>query len=77
MKQSGRWKHTVETNIFYNYTVHILIPQNTESGQPELKNVGDKSKDKNELIIHNHVINSRWKQITDIIQGFEPIFQEN
>ena len=28
-------KSTVEGNVFYKYSVHVLITQNTESGEPE------------------------------------------
>ena len=40
-----------------NYAVHILILKNTESGEPELKNIGEKYQDKNELILHKTIIN--------------------
>ena len=69
-------KPTVGINGFYNYAVHILRPQNTESGELELKNGGGGSQDNNELIIHNNIVNSIWNQITDIIQGFFPLFQD-
>ena len=62
---------------FYKYSVHILRPQNTEMGETELNNVGNKSQDKNELIIHNTIINTRWNQITYMIQGFVPLFQDS
>ena len=55
----------MELNGFYNYAVHILRPQNTESGEPELKKIGKKTQDNNELIIHNTIINERWNQIDD------------
>ena len=64
----------MDLNIFYNYAVHIPRPQNTEISEPELKNVGEKSQDKNKLILHNTIINERWKQITDIVQGFVTLF---
>ena len=67
---SDGWKTTVDFNTFYNYAAHILRPQNTESGEPELNNVGEKSQDKNELIFHNTIINAIWNQITDTMQGF-------
>ena len=67
----------MELNIFYNYATHIPRPQNTVSGEPELNNVGDKPQDKNELIIHNTIINARWKQIADTSQGFVPPFQDS
>ena len=47
----------MELNVFYNYTVQILRPQSTESGEPELNNVGEKYQDNNELILHNNIIN--------------------
>ena len=51
-----RWKPTVDINGLYNYAAQILRPQNTESGEPELKDVEEKSQDKNELIIHNTIL---------------------
>ena len=67
----------MEINGFYNYAVYILIPQNNEIGEPELNNIGEKSQDKNDLIIHNTIINARWNQITNIMQGVFPFLQEN
>ena len=37
----------------------IIGPQNNVSGEPELNNVGDKSQDKNKLILHKNIINAR------------------
>ena len=54
--------------------MRILITQNTEIGETELNKVGDKSKDKKDLILQNNIINTRWNQITDMIQVFEPLF---
>ena len=67
----------MELNVFYNYTVQILRPQSTESGEPELNNVGDKYQDKNDLTIYNTTINARWNKITDMIQGFVPLFHDS
>ena len=67
----------MEIKLFYKYAVYILRPQNTESGEPELKNVGEKYQYKNDLILHNTIINARWNQITDTIQGFVPLFQNS
>ena len=39
----------MELNGFHKYAAHILRLQNTESGEPELKNVGEKSQDKNAI----------------------------
>ena len=66
------WKPTVEINGLDNYSVHFLIPQNTESGEPELNNVGEKYQYMKDLILHKNIKNERWNQITDMIQGFEP-----
>ena len=65
----------MEFGLFYNYAAHILRPKHNEIGEPELKCVGYKSQDKNELILHNTIINARWNQITDMIQVFVPFFQ--
>ena len=46
-------------NLFDNYFSHFLIPQNTESGEPELKNLGGKYQDKNDFIIHNDISDAR------------------
>ena len=67
----------MEVNVLDNYDVHILRPQNAESGEPEFKNAGDKSQDNNDLILYNTIINAKWNQINDIIQGFVPLFQDN
>ena len=53
--------------------MHILIPQNTDSCETELKNVGDKSQDNNELIIHNTIINAGWNQMSNMVQVFFPL----
>ena len=62
---------------FYIYAVHIIRPQNTESGEPDLNNVEEKSQYKNELVINNTIINARWNKITGTIQGFVPLFQDS
>ena len=67
----------MDLNVFYNFSVHILRPQNAESGEPELNNVGEKYQDKNELICHNTIINARWNQINDMIQGVFTLFQDS
>ena len=65
-------KPTVDINGLYNYAAHILRPQNTESGETELNNIGGEYQDKNDLILNNAIINARWNQITDMIQGYPP-----
>ena len=67
----------MDLNGFYNHAVHILRPKITESGEPELNNIGEKYQDKNELIIYNTITNLIWNQIADMIQGFDPLFQES
>ena len=58
----------MEVDGFYKYAVHALRPQNTESGEPELKNIGEKLQYDNELILHNYLINAGWNQITEMIK---------
>ena len=65
----------MELNGFYNYVVHILIMQNIEIGESELKNVGEKSQNKKELILHNNIISVRLNQNNYIIQGSDPFFR--
>ena len=67
----------MELKVFYKYAVQILRPKITESGEPELKNFGDKYQDKNDLILRNTIINSRWNQITDLIQVFFSLFRDS
>ena len=62
---------------FDKYAVNILRPQNTEIGEPELNNVGEKSQNKNDTIIHNNIINARWNQISDMIHVFDPLFKDS
>ena len=67
----------MELNGFYKYAAHNLIPQNTNSGELELKNIGEKYQNKNDLIIHNTIINSIWNQISDTMHGVSPLFQDS
>ena len=62
----------MEINRLYNYAAHIIRPQNTESGELALNDVGGEIQDNNEIILHNTIINSMWNQISDMIQGFTP-----
>ena len=64
----------MELNRSYNFAAHILISQNTESGKPELNNIGEKPQYKNDLILHNTIINAIWNLITDMMQGVSPLF---
>ena len=52
-------KNPADINGFYNYAVQILRPQNAESGETEVNNVVEKSQDKNQVILHNTIINAR------------------
>ena len=68
----------MELNIFYSYAGHILIPQNNDIGEPELKNkIGENPQDKNDIILHNTITNARWNPITDMIQKLNPLSQDN
>ena len=49
----------MDVNIFDNYAVHVLIPQNTVSGELELKKIGMKFKDKIQFALHNNLINAK------------------
>ena len=62
---------------FYNYAVNILIAQNAENGEPELNIAGEKSQDKNELILCNTIINRIRYQISEMIWGFVPLSQDS
>ena len=52
--------------------MHILRSQNTESGEPELNNIGEKYQDKNELILRNTIIYTRLKKTIDKNSGVWP-----
>ena len=67
------YKPIVDLNGFYNYAVNGLIPRSTESGEPELNNIGDKFQDNNELVIHNGIIDARWNKTIGIIEEKESI----
>ena len=57
--------------------MHILRPQNTEIGESELNNIGEKSQDNNVLILHNPIINETWHQITDLVQDPPPLLKDS
>ena len=44
----------MEINVFDNNAVYALIPQNSESGEPDMENIGDKF----EFVLHNNLMNS-------------------
>ena len=67
------YKPTVELNVFDNYAVHILITRNTESGDPDVKKIGEKSQNKNGFIIHNAISNERRNKIIGMIEEIEPL----
>ena len=54
--------------------MQVLRPLNIESGETDIKKAGEKSQYKNELILHNNIINATWKKITDMIQKFDLLF---
>ena len=59
-------------NQFYNYAVHVLIPQKTEGGELAPNNIGGKYKDNIQLILNNSLRNEKWNQITNMIKEFYP-----
>ena len=61
----------MELNVFDNFSVHYLRPQSTESDEPEINKISEEFQDNNESIIRNDTRNSRWNQITDMIQEFD------
>ena len=63
----------MDLDVFYNHIVHFLRPKNTESDEPELNNIGEKSQGKNELILYNTIINAGLNQIDDMMERFVPI----
>ena len=58
----------MELNIIYKYSEHILRPQNTESGELELKEIGGKCKDNIKFVLNNYLINAELNQITSTIK---------
>ena len=67
----------MELNGFYIHSLHILIPQNTESGKPKLNIFGDKYQNKNEIILYKNIINEILNQISDIMQEIPPLLQDS
>ena len=55
----GQVKPTMEFNAFENYAGHALRPQNDESGETDIKNIGEKFQDNNESILHENIRNLR------------------
>ena len=55
----GQVKPTMEFNAFENYAGHALRPQNAESGETDIKNIGEKFQDNNESILHENIRNLR------------------
>ena len=54
------------------YMLHLFCTypmiKKIESGEPELKNIGEKYKDKNELVLHNTIIYTKKLNISAMIQ---------
>ena len=69
-------KLQVKTHNGAQHILYLCCPYpkttNTESGEPGLNNGGGKFQYKNELIIHNIIINEIWNQIYDMIQVLPP-----
>ena len=64
----------VKPNTLYQWIwkiwFNVLRLQNSENGEPEINNIGEKSQDNNKFILHKNIINTRGNQITDMIQEF-------
>ena len=52
--------------------MYFLRPQNNESGELDIENIGNNFQEKNEFFLQNDIINERGNQITDMIQEFYP-----
>ena len=52
--------------------MYFLRPQNNESGELDIENIGNNFQEKNEFFLQNNIINERGNQITDMIQEFYP-----
>ena len=55
----GGEKHIVGFNVFDNHDVYALIPQNTESGEPEIKNIGEIFQYNMNFTLSSDIINAR------------------
>ena len=65
-------KLTMELNGFDNYTVYVIIPQNTKNGEPELNKSGKKFQENSDFMIPNALSDVIWNQILDMIEETEP-----
>ena len=45
----------MDLNLFDNYSVRALRPQNTESIKLDIRNIGGKFQDNNDFIIHKNL----------------------
>ena len=52
-------KTIVELNIFENYDVHVIIPQNNESGKLDQKNIGSNYQNNYEIILNKTISDTR------------------
>ena len=66
-------KSTVEVNRFDKYAMCVLRPNNTDSSEPELENIGENFHGNNDSIIHNDLSDARWNQILDTIEEKETV----
>ena len=60
---------TVELDVFDNHDLHVLRLINTKSGELDLKNIREKSQEKNEFIIYNVLSDSILKQSLNMTEG--------
>ena len=58
-------------NQFDNYAVQVLRPQNTKSGELEIKKIGGKYKYNIQFVLHYYLRNVKLNQITNMINGFD------
>ena len=56
---------TVYFNVFENYTLNVLRPPNTKTGEPYLKMISYKYQDNDKLILNNSLGDVKLNKITD------------
>ena len=57
----------MDLNWFDNYTVDVLRPQNSKSGEPDLKKSVDKFQENNAFINNSSHSDLGWNQTLDMI----------
>ena len=61
-------KPIVDFNVFENYNMHVMKPQNIENGEIEQNMISDKYQYKDNLFLNNSIGDIKWNQINDAIR---------